>query len=429
MNVRKIAYRVLRKLERDKRFPTEETKSALSQMEKRERAFFKELVWGTMRKQIYIDWLLNKYLKNPEIPPAIRVVLRIGVYQILFMDSVPDYAAVSETVELVENIRFRSLVNAILKRISKDGFKDPQEIHIKYSHPNWIYEELLKWEKSVAETVMRDHMKALPTVLRVNTLRISRERLVENLRKKGIESRPTVHSPFGIVARYNSDLSELFAIKEGLAIAQGESSQIVTILLDPKPGTKILDMASGMGGKTTHIAEYTKDNAEILAVDDSAEKIDILKENAKRLGIKSIKTLTADSRRLSDIVKEKFDYILLDAPCTSLGTARKNPDVLLTTKPDEPKKMRIIQRALLEQARKLLKENGRMIYSICTFTKDESTNLIREFLNVNKDMKIADISEKLEAMGINHRWDGFGALMLPDGDVLTEFYISELEKK
>ena len=429
MNVRKIAYRVLRKLEKDGRFPTEESKMALSRMEKRERAFFKELVWGTMRKQIYIDWLLNEYLKNPEIPPAIRIALRMGVYQILFMDSVPNYAAVAESVKLVENVRFRKLVNAILRRISREGFKEPDEIHIKYSHPEWIYKELLKWGNDVANIVMEDHSKPLPTVLRVNTLKTSREELLKRLQKEGIDSRPTKHSPFGIIIRYNGDLSELPAIREGLAIVQGESSQIVTAILDPKPGSKILDMASGMGGKTTHMAEYTKDDAEILAVDDFSEKIDVLMENAKRLGINSIKTLVADSRRLSSVIKEKFDYILLDAPCTSLGTARKNPDVLLTTRPDDPEKMRKVQKDLLDQATRLLKEKGKLAYSICTFTKAESTDLLREFLERNGDMRVVDIRENLGNLGVDYVWDGLGAFMIPDGDVLTEFYIAAFEKK
>ena len=429
MNTRKIAYRVLRKLEKDKRFPTEEVKGALSRMERRERAFFKELVWGVMRKQIYIDWLLNGYLRNPEMPPAVRVALRIGAYQILFMESVPNYAAVSESVKLVENTRFRKLVNAVLRKISRDGLKDPKEIHIRYSHPKWIYEELRKWGDDAARIIMEDHSKPLPTVLRVNTLKISRDDLIEKLQKSGVDSRPTRHSPFGIVIKYNDDFSKLFALKEGLAIVQGESSQMVTMILDPKPGAKILDMTSGMGGKTTHMVEYTKDESEITAVDDSAEKIDILKENARRLGIKSIETIVADSKELSEMLHEKFDYILLDAPCTSLGTARKNPDVLLTTKPDEPKKMRTIQIKLLEQAKKLLKKNGRLVYSICTFAKAESTELLNEFLKDNEKMKIVDIRAKLDDLGINYIWDGFGAFLLPDGDVLTEFYIAALERK
>ncbi len=429
MNVRKIAYRVLRKFEKGKRFPTEEVKSALSRMEKRERAFFKELVWGVMRKQVYVDWLLNEYLKNPAVPPAIRIALRMGVYQILFMDSVPNYAAVAESVKLVENARFRKLVNAILRRISKEGFKEPDEVHVRFSHPRWIYRELLKWGENAAKVIMKDHSKPLPTVLRVNTLKISKEELLKMLQNEGVDPRPTKHSPFGIVVKYNGDLSELSVIREGLATVQGESSQIVTMILDPKPESRILDMTSGMGGKATHIAEYTKDRADILAIDDFAEKIDVLRENAKRLGISSIKTLVANSRELSGILNEEFDYILLDAPCTSLGTARKNPDVLLTTRPNKPKDMKVVQRDLLEQARKLLKKGGKMVYSICTFTKDESTNLMKEFLGERRDMKVIDIRRNLEYIGVDYIWDGFGALLIPDGDVLTEFYIATLEKK
>ncbi len=423
MNIRKIAYRVLRKLEKDKRFPTEEVKDALSRMGERERAFFKELVWGIMRRQIYIDWLLNRYLENPEIPPGVRVVLRIGTYQLLFMDSVPSYAAVSESVKLVENGNFRKLVNAILRRISKDGIRVPKEIHLKYSHPKWIYEELLKWG-SIAERIMEDHLKPLPVVLRVNTLKVSRKSLMKRLLESGIEVRETDHSPVGLVVRYNGDFSKFSPVKDGLATVQGESSQIVTFILDPKPNSRILDLACGMGGKTTHMAEYTRDSSDILAIDDSSEKIETLLDNCKRLGIRSVRTAVMDSKRVSDVFKEKFDYILLDAPCTSLGTARKNPDVLLTTKPDGPKKMGKIQLEMMEVAYKLLRSGGKLIYSTCTFTQDESTYIAEEITRRHENLKSLDIRKALEGMKIDYLWDGYGALLLPDGNTLTEFYIS-----
>ncbi len=425
MNVRKIAYRVLRKLEKDNRFPSGEVRDALSRMERRERAFFKELVWGVMRRQMYLDWLLDTYLKNPEIPPGIRVVLRMGAYQILFMDSVPTYAAVSESVKLVENRSFRGLVNAILRRIAEDGLKEPPEIHLRYSHPRWIYEELLKWG-DIAEKVMEDHLKPLPTTLRVNALRTTREELKKRIEDMGIETFETPHSPLGLVVKYNGDFTTFFAVKEGLATVQGEPSQLVTPILDPKPGSAVLDMAAGLGGKTTHIAEHMKDEGRVVAVDPSIEKIERLLFHRDRLGLKSIETAVMDGRNAPDVFKEEFDYVLLDAPCTSLGTARKNPDVLLTTKPSDPERLQKLQIELLEAASKVLRKGGKLLYSTCTFTKVENTGVSER--GEEFGLRPVDIREKLQVFGVDYVWDGRGALLLPDGNVLTEFYISLMEK-
>jgi 16S rRNA (cytosine967-C5)-methyltransferase len=429
MNVRRIAYRVLRKLEKDNRFPTEEVREALPRMSNKERAFFKELVWGVMRRQVYLDWLLNTYLRNPEIPPGIRTVLRIGAYQLLFMESVPEYAAVSESLKLVENRNFRKLVNAILRKVARDGFKEPEMVHLKYSHPKWIYEELREWGEDVAERIMKDHLMPLPTTLRVNVLKTNRGELGEKIERNGVKVWKTSHSPVALVVKYNDDLTDFFPIRDGLATVQGESSQMVTFLMNPRRFSTVLDLAAGYGGKTTHIAEYMGDSGQIIAVDPSLNKIERLLFHKERLGLKSIETAVMDGREASKVIKEKFDYVLLDAPCTSLGTARKNPDVLLTSRPSDPKKLQRLQLELIESAIAFLKNDGYLVYSTCTFTKAENTFVVSEVLRKHPEMEVVDIRSKLREFSIEYAWDGYGTLFLPDGNVLTEFYVSIIKKR
>ncbi|MCD6448911.1 MAG: 16S rRNA (cytosine(967)-C(5))-methyltransferase RsmB [Thermotogaceae bacterium] len=428
MNVRKMAYRLLRMFERNKRFPTDEVKLALSRMNDKERAFFKKLVWGTLRRQIYVDWVIDQYLKNPEIPPAIRVVLRIGVYQIVFMDSVPDYAAVSETVSLVEERSFRKLVNAVLRRIAEKSFKEPELLHVKYSHPKWIAEYLVeKYGFRNAVKIMENHLKPIPLVLRVNTLKFERDDLLSVMEEEGYDVKPSPHSPQGIVLKYNGDISKLPYYKGGSIVVQGESSQIVSLILNPDPGEKVLDIAAGYGTKTTHLAELMKNKGKIVAVDISFDKINELNENAKRMGINIIETAVMNGKDIPAMFEADFDKVLIDAPCSSLGTARKNPDVLLTFKKEKINELAKLQSELLNAAYQVLKPEGRLLYSTCTFIKEENKSNVKEFLESHRDMKVVDIRDLLEFYKIDYIWDGYGTFLLPD-ETLTEFYISLLEK-
>ena len=360
MNVREIASRVLRIFEKKKRIPEDEVRKALSRMNDRDRAFFKELVWGVVRRRRLLDWYIDKFLRRREIPPAVRVLLRIGVYQILFMDSVPDYAAVNETVALVENESFRGLINAILRKISSVEIGEPSELSLKYSHPEWLVNYWKGFlEEEVVERILKWNMVPSPIVLRVNTLRITREELINILKEEGHEVSETPHSPVGIwIKKLGKSLDDSRVLSEGLATVQGESSQIVPFLMELDSDLIVLDVCSSPGGKTTHIAELMRNKGKIMAFDISLDKVEKVMENAKRLGIEIIDAGISPGEKLPDIVKEKFDRILLDVPCTSLGTIRKNPDVMWRVKKSDIKKLSKLQYELLSSSWKLLKEGG-----------------------------------------------------------------------
>ncbi len=425
MNVREIAFRVLRIVEKRRFVPREELDPALSRMEDRDRAFLKELVWGVLRRRVYLDWIINRFLNKKDIPPSIRIILRMGAYQILFMDGVPDYAAVNESVKLVRLKSFKGLVNAVLRKIASTGYLEPEEIHLKYSHPKWISDILVEnFGHENAIRIMENHLKPLPLVLRVNKLKIDRETFME--RYGYLDPKPTPHSPFGVTVEYNGPTDELEPVLKGYATVQGESSQVIPLILDLKPGMRILDACASPGGKTTHMAELIGDEGEIVAIDVSVDKVERVVESAKRLGLKSIKTAVADSRKIHELFDEEFDLVLVDAPCTSLGTARKNPEVLMRVKEKDIKKMSEVQKEILESSWRVLKPGGMLMYSVCTFTKEETVENIRWFLE-NHEADLKDPREKLKELGVEFFWDGFGFLILPD-ETMTEFYASVLRK-
>ncbi len=424
MNTRVLAYRILRKFEKDGRFPTEEVRDALSRLKDRERAFLKELVWGVLRRQVYIDWVIDSFLKNPEIPPSIRIALRMGVYQILFMDSVPDYAAVNESVKLVEQRSFRKLVNAVLRRVARKEFGEPNELHVKYSHPKWISEYLVEhYGMDVAKKIMESHLSPSPLVLRVNTLRFTREDVLLMLEEDGVSARKTSHSPAGVVVRWKGDPMSISVVKGGGATIQGESSQLAAYLLDPKPGWKVIDVAAGFGGKTTHLAELMKNQGKVVALDVSFEKIEALVDRARTMGIDIVETAVMDARNAPAVFPSEFDAVLVDVPCTAVGTARKNPDVLLALKKKKLDELTKLQKEILQASWKLLKPGGKLLYVTCSFFKEENEGA----LEVLEGGKVVDIRGRLDDFDVDYVWDGKGALVLPD-DTLSEMYFSLIEK-
>lgn len=429
MNIRKIVSRVLRIFEKRRKIPEEEVRKALSRMSDRDRAFFKELVWGVVRKRRLLDWYIDKFLKRKEIPPAVRVLLRIGAYQILFMNSVPNYAAVNETVAIVENERFKSLINAVLRKIANMEIEKPTELSLKYSHPEWLvnyWKSFLK--KEVVERILKWNSLPSPIVLRVNIIKTTKKELMKILENEGHEISETSHSPVGIwIKKLGKSLDDSKVLSEGLATVQGESSQIVSFLMELEPGLKVLDVCSSPGGKTTHMAELMKNRGKILAFDISRDKVEKVLENAKRLGIEIIDTGILLGEKLSEVVQEEFDRILLDVPCSSLGTIRKNPDVMWRVKKSDFKELSKLQYELLNSAWKLLKEDGVLMYSTCTITLEENKNVIERFVSEHNNVKILDVRNDMQKFNIDGIWDGFGFLMLPD-ETLTPFYVSKLRK-
>ena len=312
-------------------------------MDERDKAFFNHLVHGVLRWRLRLDWIIEQTSNVPfeKILPTVLNILRLALYQVYFLDKVPQSAAVNEAVKQSKTHAPKhvvSFVNGILRRICRekddipfpDRWTDPiHYLSTFYAYPPWVVERWIEdWGMEFAEELLSAGNRIPGLTLRTNLLQIDRQRLVETLEKEGKKAYPTPYAPEGIrVEGLRGRPDELAPFKQGLFQIQDEAAQITSHLLAPQPGEGILDLCAGLGGKTTHLAELTEDKAHLLALDMSHQRLISLAGTCSRLRIQSIPSAVADaSRSLSGLLRSGFDKILLDAPCSGWGVVSRHPD-------------------------------------------------------------------------------------------------------
>ena len=363
-----------------------------------DRAFVRELVYGVLRWRKKLDWIISTYSSVPprKIERALLPVLRMGTYQLLYLDRTPDHAVVDEAVKLAKGIGkggAAAFVNGLLRGIAEgrkevaypDLDEDPvNHISTYYSHPFWMVRRwIASWGVDETIALCKANNQLPPFTVRVNTLKVQREEVIEALRKKAVRSRPTPHSPVGLIVDNPPPLSTWPPLQEGLFYVQDEASQLVSYLVAPQPTERILDVCAAPGGKTTHLAQLMRDQGEIVALDVSPSKLSILKTNCRRLGITLVKTKAVDATRPLPFPTASFDKILIDVPCTGLGTLRRNPDAKWRVKETDVQRLQTLQRQILEQTAPLVKPAGMLVYSTCTLTVEENEGVIEPFLRSN----------------------------------------------
>ncbi len=389
-------------------------------------AFITELSFGCIRYRIFLDLWIDHISKLSHIkqPPKLRWLLHIGLYQLLKMDKIPFSAAISSTVEVAKKTDLNGLagtVNAILRNtlrhIEKENFPkistdEKERLSSLESLPIWLVNEIVNWVgiKKAKNIAMAFNKK--PTIdLRINSLKTDLNKFLNELKECNINAKAISQLKNGITLKCNPrSIKKLPGYSDGLWVVQDRSSQWVAPLLNPLKGEKILDACSAPGSKTTHLAELANDEAEILAVDRSEKRLKILQSNLERLNIKSVKTLKADATSLIDIkpnLISYFDKILIDAPCSGIGTLARNPDLRWSLNRDKINQLILLQERLLESILPLLKRNGTLVYSTCTICPEENNFLIKRFLSKNKEIKL-DI-EKQILPKFDEAGDGFYA--------------------
>jgi 16S rRNA (cytosine967-C5)-methyltransferase len=359
---------------------------------------------------------------------------------LLFTERIPDFAIVDEAVEITKQMRRRGsgLVNAILRNFIRkkdqitypEAGKDPAlNISVVHSHPLWV---VRKWIEmfGVEETtaLCRANNQVPPVTVRVNALTTSRERAKEELSEQGLEAKDTAFSSDGlIISTRTMSVREADCYASGRIQVQDEASQLIGHLVSPKPGENVLDICAGMGGKTTHLAAIMENRGSILALDISKKKIDDLCKNASRLNASIVDTRVGDAReKLEKALIESFDKILIDAPCTGLGTLRRNPEIKWRTLPAEAEKCSLLQKAILENAAHYLKKGGSLIYSTCTITKEENDHVIEDFIKRHPDFICIRPPDKINSSLVDdhgyfrsyphrHSTDGFFGAVLVKG--------------
>jgi 16S rRNA (cytosine967-C5)-methyltransferase len=376
-----------------------------------DRAFLTELTYGVLRWRGKLDWVIQLFSKIPfkKIEPGTLNILRLGLYQILFLSRTPASAAVNESVELSKRIRGKGgagFVNAVLRSSirQKDEILYPERdqdpalhISVVQSHPLWLVQRWVK-ELGVEETlrVCKDNNQISSLTLRTNTLKINRADLIDTLRKKELNAVPSDFSGEGILLRDSPPTSELPFLKEGLYILQDEASQLITSIVDPKPGERILDACAAPGGKTTHMAQKMVNRGEIYALDLSKGKLDMVEEICQRLGIKIVKTVKADAAASLPVPNGfVFDRVLADVPCSGFGTLRKNPDLKWRRGEKDIRRLSELQFSILGNLSAYVKEGGVLVYSTCTVFHEENEDVVERFLDKHPEFELDRMDQVL----------------------------------
>ncbi len=379
---------------------------------KLDRAFITELVYGTLRRLNTLDWVLGSFLQKPlaGLPPRIRNILRLGAYQLLYLDRVPDSAACNESVNLARRYGHPGtvkLVNAVLRNVARrkgqlafpDLAADPgQGIAVKYSHPAWLVRRwLAEFGQAQTEELCRANNEIPPNMIRTNTLKITRPELKRVLATKGVESREGRFAPETLLIDGFRSIGDLQAFNSGFFMVQDESSTLAGHALNPSPGSLVIDACSAPGGKSTHLAQLMGNQGHIISADLYPHKLELIRENAARLGVDIIEPVLIDAAELDRTYGGQADYVLVDAPCSGLGVLRRRPEIKWRQDPARFEELHNLQVKLLAGAAGCLKPGGVMVYSTCTITREENLEVVEEFLRQHQTFELAGLAGNLPA--------------------------------
>ena len=409
-DVRKTALAILNTLDQGQRTldTLMEAYSGGGQMDsRRDRALLQTLVYGVLRWRGRLDYIISHFSSTrfDKINPRVLNILRLALFQIVYLDRIPDSAAVNTAVDMVKASGAPwvvGYVNALLRRASREfrnvsfpdtGKNESAALAASKSFPKWI---ILRWLHRYGPKItatLCDAVNSIPPItVRTNTLKISPRELLMNLDREAEQVEQTTYSPDGITfVNPATSIPKLSGFEAGWFQVQDEAAQLVSLLLDPRPGETVLDACAGLGGKTGHIAQLMKNRGAIVALDMNGGKLSQLETEMQRLGISIVSTLCLDLEHESPQVPAKgFDRILLDAPCSGLGVMRRNPDIKWHRSEKELVKNRIRQLRLLENLAHAVKPDGFLVYAVCSPEPEENEEVIHQFLKNHGDFVIHD---------------------------------------
>lgn len=397
-----------------------------------------ELVYGTVKTMGTLDWFLSKVVNRPlhKLDPRILVILRMGAYQILHLTRIPDSAACNESVKLAKKQVHQgagNLVNGALRQLirTKTQWKFPEgpeheleRIALVYCHPEWLVRRW-KFRYGLEEAIRLcqfDNARP-PFAFRVNTLRISRDALQKEMAARGIETAVSQWSPDGLLCQHWNSLDDLLQHFGREIYIQDESSMLDAAILAPQKGERVMDLCSAPGGKTTHMAQKMQDEGEILALDLYEHKLKLVEDNARRLGIRCIRTQTYDGTVYNPEWEEWADKVLVDAPCSGLGVLNRRTEARWTKEERSLSQFPPLQKKILDNGARYVKVGGRLLYSTCTLEQDENTRVRRWFLDTHPEFaavsfthpKTGELIEELQ--------------ILPKRDGINGFYLALFERK
>ena len=439
--VREIALKALYKIDKEEAYVNialdEIIKENKRKLEDRDIGFVSEIVYGVTTWKLTIDEIIKKYskLRIKKISPWILNILRMGIYQIVFLDRVPKSAAVNESVNLAKRYGHRgssNFVNAILRKVEKKDYETFFEIENPIeriskttSMPIWIIEELLKENdiEKVEEICKASNLKPKVEV-RINRLKTDKQELEKLLKERNITFQEGKIKDFFVLEK-TKNIEQLDLFRQGYFTIQDEGAGLIAKIVDPKSNEVILDACSSPGGKTTYMAELMDNKGEIIAWDLHSHRIKLVEETAKRLGIHIVKTECQDATIYKEEYKEKFDKILLDVPCLGIGVLKRKPDIKWKRKPEDIEEITQIQQNILETCAKYLKPNGQLIYSTCSIFKEENDSIIDKFLQKNTNF----VYSKIEIPDLENNTEKVNKIQLYQNEETDGFFMCKLQKK
>jgi len=421
MRIRELAYEILDSVYKKGTYVNIGLSQAIRnhQLSDSDRAFLTRLVYGVIQNNNLLDYEIKQAIEDKKIKPDMRTLLKMSLYQLRFMDRIPDYAVINEAVEICKAKMGRSassFCNAVLRRLQKERFY-PQEssfpdeltyLSTLYSHPLWMVKMMAKqYGEDVAKNWVINNHNEKKLVLRINNLKGNKQEL---LKTGDFKENKLCPSALDYLGKGNPATSKEFL--DGKYVIQDAAGQLVAYMLDSKENERVLDMCAAPGSKTYHIADLMNNKGQIIAVDFYHHRLDLLKNNLPRLGISIVKTICYDSTKLTEILEEEsFDRVLLDAPCSGLGVIYRKPDILINLKQENLDGIIELQRGLIDQAVKLVKKGGVLVYSTCTIDKKENEGQIIYLTSKYPEFKLID-----------------SKMILPNKEESAGFFIAKLEK-
>lgn len=413
-NERKLAATVLMKIENDRAYSNLTLAKFFENTDLGNdgKAFVSALVYGVLDRKITLDYVLSKFMKTPikKTAPLTLNVLRTALFQIMYMDKVPESAAVNEAVKLIKKSkenRNAGFVNAVLRSVLRaenllPNGNTPNDLSVRFSAPLWLVESFINdYGTDTAISLLEESLKPAPFTLRVNTLKTDADSLIEKFKEAGINAQKG-ETENSLILEKGIDIKRNEFFKQGLFYAEDTASQKAISVLSPKPFERVLDICAAPGGKTFTMSGFMQNKGEIVACDLYEHRVGLIDEGAKRLSIDIIKTKVSNATVFNEDLGE-FDVILCDVPCSGLGVIRRKPDIKYKEKADF-KELVEIQYSILCNSVKYLKKGGRILYSTCTLRRAENEELVNSFLKEYNTFK--KVTEKTLMPHID-KTDGF----------------------
>ena len=435
--VRGVAVKILDRIERtdsylEKLLDYELKNSDLSGQDK---ALLYELVHGVVRWMGRLDWILAGFYKGQfsKAIPVLKNALRVALYQIMFLDKIPDYAIVNEAVDFVKKLQGQKpadITNAVLRNIirSKNGLRypDPNENVVSYlaayySHPTWLTKRWVdRYGREAVEALMAANNERPTLTLRINGLKVDKQEFEGLLQSVNLKYAPGVYNDHFYRLQILTNIQNWQYFTEGYFAIQDESTGMPCLLLDVKPGMRVLDMCAAPGGKSAYIADLMSNSGEIVALDKFESRVKMMQANLDRLGVSIVNFVTTDALEYED---ELFDRVLVDAPCSGLGTLSKKPDIKWKRDLLDIKKLTPLQDELLNKAAEMVKPGGAVVYSTCTVEPEENYGVVQKFLSEHSNFRLDDASAYVDKNIV----DGNGCIQsLPHRDKMDGAFSARL---